>query len=229
MQTAMIQFDEDLIGDEPTSTLDPAAEDFCQQYVANGVAWTAYRDTVGRLKGVTNLDSMRKMASRFASRPEIQERVAQLKRQVYQAAEVSPGRIIHEYAKLAFFDIRNVFDQNGNLRPVHQMDDATAAGIAGLEISVDDVTRKQDIYNEDSDDIGRVDETKTITRTAKLKLIDKTKALDSLAKIMGMHVDRVEHTGADGAPLIPDNSEIETARRVAFLLSQGIVQQEAQR
>lgn len=224
----MIQFDEDLIGEEPMSTLDPVEEDFCQQYVANGVAWTAYRDTVAKHRGQTgNPDTLRKSASQFTHKPHIKARVDQIKRQVYQAAEVSPGRIIHEYAKLAFFDIRNVFDQKGNLKPVHQMDDATAAGIAGLEISVDDVTRKQDIYNEDSDDIGRVDETKTTTRTAKLKLIDKTKALDSLAKIMGMHVERVEHTGADGAPLIPDNSEIETARRVAFLLSQGIVQQEA--
>jgi hypothetical protein len=38
--------------------------------------------------------------------------------------------------------------------------------------------------------------------------------------------ERFEHTGAGGAPLIPPSSPEDTARRVAFILAQGIAAQE---
>jgi hypothetical protein len=41
------------------------------------------------------------------------------------------------------------------------------------------------------------------------------------AKVLGYLRDRVEHTGADGAPLIETQSPEEIARRVAFLLAKG--------
>lgn len=38
--------------------------------------------------------------------------------------------------------------------------------------------------------------------------------------------ERFEHTGANGAPLIPPSSPEDVARRVAFLLAQGVAAQE---
>ena len=43
------------------------------------------------------------------------------------SAEVD--RVLTEYAKLAFLDIRKAFDEDGNLKPIHELDDDTAAAI----------------------------------------------------------------------------------------------------
>jgi phage terminase small subunit len=54
-------------------------------------------------------------------------------------------------------------------------------------------------------------------------LSDKKGSLDSLAKTMGMFVDRHEHTGKDGADLIPkEPNDTDTARRIAFILAQAM-------
>lgn len=229
MANALLQFDDDLIGEEPIYTLEDVEEDFCQHYVASGVAWIAYRDTVAAYKQMSgNPNTLRKSASQFLQRPHISKRIAELRSQSYAANEITPARVLEELGKMAFFDIRKVFDTNGNLKAVHQLDDVTAAGIAGLEVSQDSITKSQNIYETaDETDVGRVDETKVVTRTAKLKLVDKAKALDQLSRIMGLQIERIQHTGADGAPLIPQDSDIATARKVAFLLSQGVVQQGA--
>lgn len=229
MANTLLQFDDDLIGDTPISTLDDVEEDFCQHYVANGVAWVAYRDTIAAYKQLAgNTNTLRKASSMFMQHERIKKRIAELRSQSYAANEITPARVVEELGKMAFFDIRKVFDRNGNLKAVHELDDVTAAGIAGLEVSQDSITKSQNIYGaEDEADIGRVDETKVVTRTAKLKLVDKSKALDQLSRIMGLQIERIQHTGADGAPLIPQDSDIATARKVAFLLSQGVVQQGA--
>jgi phage terminase small subunit len=43
-------------------------------------------------------------------------------------------------------------------------------------------------------------------KRVKLKLASKLDALEKLARLFGMFTDKVEHTGKDGAPLIPENS-----------------------
>lgn len=56
----------------------------------------------------------------------------------------------------------------------------------------------------------------------KIKLNDKQKNLEILARKHGIIVDKSELTGKDGAPLIPEAlSSNEIARRVAFLLTKA--------
>jgi phage terminase small subunit len=49
------------------------------------------------------------------------------------------------------------------------------------------------------------------------------KGSELLGKHLKMFTDKVEHTGAEGKDLIPETSDIELARRAAFLLSQAII------
>lgn len=41
--------------------------------------------------------------------------------------------ILLEYKKVAFFDIRKAFTEEGGLKPVNELDDETAGAIAGIE------------------------------------------------------------------------------------------------
>jgi phage terminase small subunit len=56
-----------------------------------------------------------------------------------------------------------------------------------------------------------------------IKLHDQSKALENVAKHLGMFTERVQHTGTgtDGAVKIEDATPQDTARRVAFLLMAG--------
>jgi phage terminase small subunit len=113
-------------------------------------------------------------ASVFAKRPEVKARVEALRGHAMKANEVTAERIVQELARLAFLDPRKLFDESGSPVGVGQLDDDTAAAIAGLDTVM--------IGNKDAG-FGQV---------LKVKLADKKGALDTLARINGMFKDKVE-------------------------------------
>lgn len=49
------------------------------------------------------------------------------------------------------------------------------------------------------------------------------KGCELLGKHLKLFTDKIEHSGKDGNPLIPEQSDMELARRVAFILSEAEV------
>jgi phage terminase small subunit len=114
-------------------------------------------------------------------KPEIIAALAVGRQNLVDRTRISQDRVLKELGRLAFLDIRKAFDDEGRLRPVQDLDDDTAAGIAGLEVVVEKLRNKGDSATE--------------TRTHKIKLADKKGALDSLARHLGMFNDKIEHSG----------------------------------
>ena len=75
--------------------------------------------------------------------------------------------MIQEIARLAFLDIRKAFGEQGQLKAIHELDDDTAAAIAGIDIA--------ELTNE-GQSIGLI---------KKVKLSDKRGALELLLKHLG--------------------------------------------
>lgn len=71
--------------------------------------------------------------------------------------EITADRVLKEIARLAFFDARRLLDDDGEPLPIHQLDDDTAAGIAGLETATE----------------RRRDEDAGVTAIRKYKIADK--------------------------------------------------------
>lgn len=103
---------------------------------------------------------------------------------------ISVKDVLREYKKLGFFDPRKLFDDDGKPIPINQLDDDTAAAIAGL-----DVLEEYEGHGEERTFIGY---------TKKYKITDKKGALDSIAKHLGMFVERVDHTLTDLSQLTPE-------------------------
>lgn len=82
---------------------------------------------------------------------------------------ITQDRVLKEYARIAFFDPRKMFDQDGNPVDISDLDEDTAAALAGLEV-----------VKECDPDTG------TISYTKKYRLANKLGALDSVAKHLGM-------------------------------------------
>lgn len=96
-----------------------------------------------------------------------------------ESAGLSATRTLEEMRRLAFSDIRKLFDASGNLRPIHELDDETAACLASLEVV------KKNLAAGD----GKTD------TVHKLKVWDKTRSLEMLAKHFGLLEDKVAHSG----------------------------------
>lgn len=92
--------------------------------------------------------------------------------------EITQDRVLNELGRLAFLDIRKAFDAAGNLRPICELDDETAAAIAGLEVS--EMTSKENI---------------TVGSLKKIRLSDKKGALELIGRHLGMWNDKLAVTG----------------------------------
>lgn len=81
-------------------------------------------------------------------------------------------RVLRERMRIAFFDPRNLLDSEGNPRPLQDLDDDTAAGIAGLEVV--QMT-------------GGAETPGVISLVKKYKLATKDTSLAALEKYLGLN------------------------------------------
>lgn len=95
--------------------------------------------------------------------------------------EITQDMVLQELARLGFFDIRKLFNDDGKPLDISMIDDDTAACIAGM-----DVLDAYEGAGEDKEFIGYV---------KKYKLSDKLKALELLGRHLGMFRDKVELSG----------------------------------
>ena len=96
---------------------------------------------------------------------------------------VTADRVIQEIARIAFFDPRKLLNPDGSPKPINELDDDTAAALAGL-----DITEEFEGSGADRVFTGY---------TKKFKLADKNSALEKLAKHLGMYeVDNKQKTDA---------------------------------
>lgn len=85
-------------------------------------------------------------------------------------------RVLEEYAKIAFFDVRTIFTVDGGMKPIQDISDEAAGAIAGIEVFEEKTTVKED---------GKDVDTIVQGTNRKIKITEKTKALDSICKVLG--------------------------------------------
>lgn len=91
---------------------------------------------------------------------------------------ITVERTLKEISRIAYADVRKLFDENGNFRPIHELDDEAAAQIAGVELE------------EHRTEGDGEDDKPELTVTRKVKRWDKGKALDQCMAYLGMHKTR---------------------------------------
>lgn len=101
-----------------------------------------------------------------------------------ERTEVNADRVLREYARIGFFDIRKIFNDDGSMKPIGELGDDEAAVIAGVEVS--------EIRDGDGMVIGQL---------KKIKLADKLGALNALARHLGLLNDKVVVSGDPDSPL----------------------------
>lgn len=102
------------------------------------------------------------------------------------ATGVTAARVVEELARIAFLDVGALFDEGDRMRPISELPESVRRAIAGLE-----VTREKRVTKTDPDNV----ETDITDDLRKVKLWDKPRALELLARHLGMLKDTVRHEG----------------------------------
>lgn len=117
--------------------------------------------------------SARSQASKMLALPKVQKYLKKKQNKIANKLEITAERVLQELGRVAFSDVRNLFDDNGAMKPIQSMDRKTTASLAGIEI-----TTSQSEPDKDG--------TIVVEHTYKIKQWDKNSALEKLAKHLGM-------------------------------------------
>jgi phage terminase small subunit len=170
--------------------LTPKQEKFCQVYIETGNATEAYRQAYDCSKW--NETSIGQQGSKSLNNPKIAARVAELRQRLAERFEVEQGEVIKEYVRIGFSDIRRMFNEKGNLKSIHELDDDTAAAVSSVEV----VTKQ----------VGDGE----VEHIHKIRLWPKNQALDSLSKHLGLFKEDNNQKGAAGKTEVNIKIELPT-------------------
>jgi hypothetical protein len=107
---------------------------FCIEYASNGGNGTqAYLSA-----GYKQTPNARQSASRLLTIPHIQNRIRLIREEMHDDLVMTKKEVIRETSLLASFDPRRLLDEDGNMKHLRDMDDATAKSVQELELLVDE-------------------------------------------------------------------------------------------
>lgn len=122
-----------------------------------------------------------KMGSQLLAIPSVAAAVAEKTQAQLDRADLTAERTLEEMRRLAFSNVADLFDEQGNLRPIHTLTREQSACISSLEVIV---------KNAQAGD-GHTD------IVHKVKVWDKTRTLEMLGKHFALLTERVHHTADD--------------------------------
>ncbi|KGH27025.1 terminase small subunit [Comamonas testosteroni] len=131
-----------------------------------------------------------------------------------QRTHITQDRVLQELARIAFFDIRRLYRDDGTMKDPHEMDSDTAAAIASIEVK-EEMERSEEVDEELEDQphggaLKRRRGNLVAGYTLKTKVFDKGSALQLAMRHLGMLNDKIAHTGPTGGP-------VETITRVELV------------
>lgn len=145
---------------------------FCLEYIVD------FNGTAAAIKAGYSEKTANRIASENLSKLDIQKEIQRLINERSQRTEITADRVLIEYAKIAFLDIRKYYNTNGSLKNITDLDETAAGALSGV-----------DVFEEFEFEKGS---RKQIGVTKKIKTYNKVQALDSLGKHLGMFTDKLK-------------------------------------
>lgn len=133
-------------------------------------------------------NTSRSIANKLMTNADIQAEISRKMDKRAARTEITADRVLLELSRLAFLDVRKAFNKDGSLKAIHELDDDTAAAVAGMDIT----------------EFGG-DEQSGVVK--KIKLSDKKGALELVMRHLGMNTTPVN------ADLDSELKRIEIERR----------------
>lgn len=149
--------------------LTPKQERFCEEYIVDLNA------TQAAIRSGYSKKSARLIGSKNITKVDIQMKIQGLADRRSERTRITADMVLKELARCAFLDPRKLFNEEGDLKRITDLDSDVAAAIAGMDISV--------VKTQVSD---------VTTLTSKIRLVDKKGVLELLGKHLALFTDRLE-------------------------------------
>lgn len=156
----------------------PKQKRFCDEYLISLNA------TQAAIKAGYSKKTAKELGYKLVNKSSLAKYINERQELMQKKTDITQDKVLKEYAKIAFFDIRNLYTEDNTLKKIKDIDENSAGALASVES-----------YEHHID--GEV-----IGVTQKAKLHSKIAALDSLCRVLGFNSpDKHEVTGKDGKDL----------------------------
>lgn len=119
-------------------------------------------------------------------KPQIKKAIEEAKEKRSERTEITQDRVLQELARIAFFDIRRLYNADGSLKRPSELDDEAAAVLAGVDV----VEMQGGMSVDENGNPAHVP-----MYTKKAKVFDKAAALTLAMRHLGMLKDKMEVSG----------------------------------
>jgi phage terminase small subunit len=110
----------------------------------------------------------------------VRSHIEALKAKRSERTQITQDRVLQEIARVAFFDVRKLYDDGGGMKAPNELDDDAAAALVGLDVTEE--------FGPPGDEGGR----EVVGRVKKAKIADKVAALTLAARHLGMLNDKLD-------------------------------------
>jgi phage terminase small subunit len=139
--------------------------------------------------------------SKLAKKSQVSEFIIEQEEKAIKEAGINRKDALLRLAKMVYWDPRNLYREDGSIKPPSEWDDATAAVIAGVEV--------MELWGNEGK--HRV----SIGQTKKVKVVDPLRSLEVLLKVLGLQKETVVYPDRDGNPMSP-GTVINQTQKIVF-------------
>ena len=111
-------------------------EHFCQTYVANG-----FKGAAAARAARYGEPNARQQAAVLTTRPDVIRRISELNDDILDGIAMSPDEAAAELGMMARFDVRDLYDSDGQFIPVHQLPSEAAVSVNEVECDLGITTK----------------------------------------------------------------------------------------
>lgn len=155
--------------------LTPSQLRFVQEYAKDGNATqAAIRCGISERSAAT-------MGSRWLKLEAVQEALKPIAKAVQEKAEVDASTILRELLNIATFDPKDLLEEDGTPKPLSTMSENVRRAIGSIEVEV--------LRRKGEGDDGPFERSQA--HVAKIRMMDKIRALELLGKHLKLFTDRV--------------------------------------
>ena len=180
-----------------------AQKRFADEYLIDLNATRAYKVAYPNCK---KDETARANSSRLLTNANIQNYISEKQKEIEKRTEVTQDMVVQELAKIAFFNIKDIYTENGTLKQIKDIDDNTSKAIASVKTLQKAGSMKINVNMQGQDEdipLEHIEE-----QTIEFRTNDKVKALELLGKHLGMFNDvNVNMKNAIQVELVDDVNE----------------------
>lgn len=108
-----------------------AQKRFCDEYLIDLNATRAYKVAYSRCK---KDETANVNGSKLLRNTKVQEYISKKQQEIQERTEITQDKVIQELANIAFLNLKNIYNENGSLKNIKDIDEQTIRAISSVKV-----------------------------------------------------------------------------------------------